>query len=191
MPAWISHPGILVINRIGKKKRFSGAALVWGALTPDLEFIPYILWAILVEGKTASILTKPMQGFFHSILGMIVTVPLAVFITYIMAKPTKRILKSRVFSFLKIQNLKQDKCTVTCPSLGNCFVSAAIGVLSAILFDAISHDSITILDPLYSPIQNPLLIFGINSYHIWLFLSVVLFILFIMALYKYPCGHNS
>lgn len=188
MPAWISHPGIIAINRLGKKKRFSGAALVWGALTPDLEFIPYILWAIMVEHNSVLIFTKPMQGIFHSVIGMVITVPLAVLITYIMAKPTKKILKSRILSVFKIKNLENKDCTMACSSLSNCFVSAAVGVLSAILFDAISHDSITMLAPFYPPIRNPLLDFGVVSYHVWLALSTILFILFLIALYNYPCG---
>ena len=190
MPAWIAHPGILIINRMGKKKRFSGAALVWGSLTPDLEFIPYMIWAVVFEGDSISILSRPMQGIFHSIIGMLVTVPLAVAITYIMAKPTKKMLKSRVFSFLKIQNLNKEECSLTCHSLSNCFISASVGVLSAILFDAISHDSITMLAPFYPPIRNPLLDLGIISFHVWLALSVILFVLFLIALYNYPCGTN-
>ncbi|MCD6485101.1 MAG: DUF4184 family protein [Candidatus Odinarchaeota archaeon] len=190
MPAWIAHPGILIINRIGKKKRFSGSALVWGSLTPDLEFIPYMIWAIVFEGDSLSILTRPMQGIFHSIIGLLITVPLAVVITYIMAKPTKKILESRLFSFLKIRNLNEKDCTLTCHSLSNCFISASIGVLSAIFFDAISHDSITMFAPFYPPIRNPLLAFGIVSLHVWLALSVILFVLFLVGLYKYPCGTN-
>ena len=77
---------------------------------------------------------------------------------------------------------------MACSSLSNCFVSAAVGVLSAILFDAIIHDSITMLAPFYPPIRNPLLDFGIVSYHVWLALSTILFILFLIALYNYPCG---
>lgn len=186
MPAWFSHPGVLIIGKIGKKRKLSGLALVWGSLTPDLEFVPQITLAI-ATGNYNALFTLHMQGLFHSIFGVFFTVPLAVFLTIVTAKPLKRILKWRIFSVFKIRNLDYENVPQF-DDLRPYFISATIGVLSAIFLDWISHDSITMLYPFAGPIPNPLISFGIDPFSLWLSSSILLFLLFLIALYEYPYG---
>ncbi len=188
MPAWFSHAGILIINRLGKKKRFDGMCLVVGSLVPDLEFIPQVLLTILTTRNMRSIFQVHMQGLFHSLLGLIITVPLTIAIAYVLRGPTKSILiKSRIAKLFKFKNLDVNT-KLCCWSLKNSISSAIIGVISAIFLDFISHDETRILFPLVAPIRNPLLSLGIESLTVWLMLSVVMLLLFFVALYEYPLG---
>ena len=188
LPAWISHPGILILNKISKKKRFCGLALVWGSLTPDLEFIFQIAWAYYIYGDFWTAYSHHGQSLFHSIFGLFITVPLAILLTIITSNFIKRVLSSRFFSFLKIENLEQMEHTLKNPSMKVYTSSAAIGVLSAIFFDFFTHVKLAVLYPFYPEITNPLIYIGFNPWDVfitWILMSIILFVFFIFALYKY------
>ncbi|MGQ4834700.1 MAG: DUF4184 family protein [Candidatus Asgardarchaeia archaeon] len=188
MPAWPSHPGILIINRLGKKKKFDGLCIVVGSLVPDLEFLPSIIYSLIKDKNLESLFHTHMQGFFHSIFGLTVTVPLTLMIAYLIQPHLRKMLiKSKIANIFNFRNLS-DNNRLCCWSVKTSLVSATIGVSSAIIFDFLSHDETRILYPLIPSVKNPLTYLGISSFSVWVLLSIVLFVMLLLALYRYPLG---
>lgn len=186
MPAWFSHPGILIINRLTKKKRLCGLAIVWGSLVPDLEFVYQIAWGYIIYQDFNEALAHHGQAFFHSIFGLVVTIPLTILLTILTSNFIKKILSHKFFSFLKIKNLEKMEHTIHNPPIYIYILSAFIGAMSAIIFDVFTHDHISVFYPFYPTINNPLLVFGIDSFTLWIIFSIILFVAFLIALYQYP-----